>query len=74
MGNGRKQGAPRATKHRHLDSRTSSSGFSNSISLSATAIRTRKTKDATTRNAQYAGDLFTIPYLLKPYLCYSHDS
>ena len=54
------QGAPRPVKHRHVNSRPSSSRTSSSVSLSAAGIHARKTKDAVVRNSEYAGELFSF--------------
>jgi hypothetical protein len=51
----RNPGAPRSTKHRHVDSRPLSKLLRTSIFLSAAGVRVRKTQDAHARNAQYAG-------------------
>jgi hypothetical protein len=64
--NARKQGTGRTMKHQHVDSCPSSSTFSSSTSLSATGVRIQKTKDASARNTQYAGMLFSILCVSSP--------
>jgi hypothetical protein len=66
---------PRTVRHRHVDSQPSLTWVLSSVSLSASAIRTRKTKDVITRNFEYAGALSLFPLSLESYLkFYSHDA
>lgn len=54
----RKQGAPRSTKLRHVNSHPSSSQVTTSTSFSAAGVRARKINDVFARNNEYAGELF----------------